>query len=352
MCSPDQGYKSLHPSVQQFYRMFKRNIIQISAKSGNLFHEITTDSGKLCFYLKYWFYDWIISKNIEEEKIAQLLNLWDKQKKVVCTECDCEFFVRKLLEINKLKKFYDFYLFSEKFRDVQSMNNEINDKEYCNHLKNAMAEHSHLKTMNYSKNPKYREEIFSYIIPYVKTDNYSLIYCDENKSVEEDGVGLGGDGVRVGGDKVVGVTDRVGGNRDEVGGIKEEEEGEPYEEDSKDLHASPDFALKDEGPVPGSSFSLSDDGELTDPINLGTDSTDNKSSTGSIVSASSLGIIGISFLLYKFTPFRSWIDPRIRKTKDNLINQNQVYNELQYHEHNYDPTDMDFNRYNIAYQPK
>ncbi|KMZ83363.1 hypothetical protein PVBG_06208 [Plasmodium vivax Brazil I] len=287
-------------------KRFKRNIKRISAESNNPFHDISPDNRKLCFYLKYWFYDWIISENIDNEKITQILKLWDRQKNVVCTKCDCEFSLRRRSEINELKKFYDFYLFTEAYSDDQSMITEIYNKEYCNYLKNATVQHSHLKTMDYSRNREYHREILTYILPYVKIDNYSSIYCDEKKSVEEDGVslggvgvGLGGDGVGLGGDKVVGVTDRVGGNRDEVGGIKEEEEGEPYEEDSKDLHASPDFALKDEGPVPGSSFSLSDDGELTDPINLGTDSTDNKSSTGSIVSASSLGIIGISFLLYK-----------------------------------------------------
>ncbi|KMZ76814.1 hypothetical protein PVIIG_06411 [Plasmodium vivax India VII] len=294
--------------------MFERNIKRISAESDNPFHDITEESGKLCFYLKYWFYDWIISKNIEKEQITELLNLWDEQKDLECTKCDCEFFVRELLEINKLKKFYDFYLFSEAFSDDQSMNKEIYDKEYCNYLKDAKAEHSLLETLNYSKNPEYFKEIFSYIKPYVNLDNYSLIYCDDYNSSEEDGVSgpgddrvVGGDDRVVGGvDRVSGGPDRVGGNPDEVAGVQEVEEedeegdeGEPNEEDAEHLRALPDIALRYKGAVPGPHFRLSDDDGHADIPNSGTNSSDNKTSTGSIASASSLGIIGISFLLYK-----------------------------------------------------
>ncbi|SCA83665.1 VIR protein [Plasmodium vivax] len=91
------------------------------------------------------------------------------------------------------------------------------------------------------------------------------------------------------------------------------------------------------------------DGSNVQSIN---DSSDNVKSNGTIISASSVGTIGFLFLLYKFTPLRSVLDPRIRKTKSNLKNGVQGSNELQSQEYNFDPTDMDFNRYNIGYQSK
>ncbi|KMZ96056.1 hypothetical protein PVNG_05945 [Plasmodium vivax North Korean] len=54
------------------------------------------------------------------------------------------------------------------------------------------------------------------------------------------------------------------------------------------------------------------------------------------------------YFLYKnqFSPIRTWLDPRIRKTKSNLKNSVQGSDEAQQHDYNFDTTNMDFNRYN------
>ncbi|CAG9480126.1 unnamed protein product [Plasmodium vivax] len=80
------------------------------------------------------------------------------------------------------------------------------------------------------------------------------------------------------------------------------------------------------------------------------DSSDDGKSTGTIISTSSVGTVGFLFLLYKFTPLRSMLDPRIRKTRNNLMNGVQGTNELQSQDYDFYPQDAPFNRYNIGYQ--
>ncbi|SCA59776.1 Plasmodium vivax Vir protein, putative [Plasmodium vivax] len=85
---------------------------------------------------------------------------------------------------------------------------------------------------------------------------------------------------------------------------------------------------------------------------LGTSSEGNGSHIKTITSASMVGVPSIIFLLYKFTPIRTWIDPRIRKTKNVLRKGVNESNELQSNDYNFDHADMDINRYNIAYQSR
>ncbi|KMZ95057.1 hypothetical protein PVMG_05584 [Plasmodium vivax Mauritania I] len=65
-----------------------------------------------------------------------------------------------------------------------------------------------------------------------------------------------------------------------------------------------------------------------------------------------LVIIQLLILQMRFTPLRSMLDPRIRNTKKNLINRVQGSKELQSQNFDFDPTDMDFNRYSIGYQSR
>ncbi|SCA60327.1 Plasmodium vivax Vir protein, putative [Plasmodium vivax] len=85
---------------------------------------------------------------------------------------------------------------------------------------------------------------------------------------------------------------------------------------------------------------------------LDTGSDGNGSSMKTITSASLVGVPSIIFLLYKFSPVRTWLDPRIRKTKSELMNSVQGSNELQSHDYNFDTTNMDFNRFNVGYQSR
>ncbi|SCA60575.1 Plasmodium vivax Vir protein, putative [Plasmodium vivax] len=80
------------------------------------------------------------------------------------------------------------------------------------------------------------------------------------------------------------------------------------------------------------------------------DSSKDGKSTGTIISASSVGTVGFLFLLYKFTPLRSMLDPRIRKTRNNLMNGVQGSHELQSQDYDLYSQDAPFNRYNIGYQ--
>ncbi|SCA83570.1 Plasmodium vivax Vir protein, putative [Plasmodium vivax] len=78
----------------------------------------------------------------------------------------------------------------------------------------------------------------------------------------------------------------------------------------------------------------------------------NGSSNGTIIPISLVGTFCSLFLLYKFTPIRSMIDPRIRKTKKTLENPMQRSDELNPHDHNDYFTIVDINRYNVGYQSR
>ncbi|GAB69458.1 hypothetical protein PCYB_002070 [Plasmodium cynomolgi strain B] len=214
------------------------------------------------------------------------------------------------------------------------MNNVISNKEYCNYIDVSMKEYNlHQKNCEIENNSSICNEIIKYIIPHLKIRDDFIIKCDT------------------------------------------EEASDTNTHNDQDLQHSPE-----QNPE-----------SVTDL--LVPDSSNDGKSTRAIISASFAGTVGFLFLLYKvieeilinikiiecffkmgttlgffnyssyfsnvlfffkyqFTPLRSMLDPVIRKTKKNLMNSVQGSNELKSQDNDFYPTDMDLNRYNIAYQSR
>ncbi|SCA60341.1 Plasmodium vivax Vir protein, putative [Plasmodium vivax] len=321
-CSSDNSYGSISPSLLDLYKKFERNITSIWGESSYAYNHIENNKIKLCIYLKYWLYDQLIESKVNKDDFTKFFNLWDKQKKEKCSACECEFPIKEFSEIQQIKKIYDFFLFLDSYKDKEKIINVISNKEYCKYIDAS-------KSLYYLYQMKCEKSNNLLLSHYV--DRLSPIGRPEE-------------------------NDRV-----------DQEEGE---EDTEGDHPPPrpltnSFAIPPlDGPhiISSSSFISTDDavGQHLQPTQeenaegvtdlLAPDSSYDGKSTGTIISASSVGTVGFLFLLYKFTPLRSMLDPRIRKTRNNLMNGVQGSHELQSQDYDLYSQDAPFNRYNIGYQ--
>ncbi|SCA60566.1 Plasmodium vivax Vir protein, putative [Plasmodium vivax] len=244
---------------------------------------------------------------------------------------------------------YDYFLFLNAYKDTTTINNNIADKYYCKYIENAKAVYSSFPLIFENRNTENCQEFEKYIAPYiVEVDDTSilcktdLIYNPDQKDSENLKEALlkielhkirepvnDPDEIEAQGDTHQEAKARVGDRA-------------PFLPLQKEVHASRE--------VSSNGLPIGENG-MINPI-LDTNSPENGSPIKTITSASLVGIPSIIFLLYKFSPIRTWLDPRIRKTKSELMNSVQGSNELQSHDYNFDTTNMDFNRFNVGYQSR
>ncbi|GAB69533.1 CYIR protein, partial [Plasmodium cynomolgi strain B] len=183
--------ESLDSFPYEFYIKLERNLKLIPKISDESIEERSKDKNKLCFYLKYWFYDQVITKGIKNTQITQLLKIWQQNKIKKCTECECELDVKSLNDINGLKKIYDYYLFLELYKDKNIMSHNIYNKDYCKYLEDARASYKLLYISRCSKNNandvyKYCNEFIKHIMPYDDIDMEFSISCEADNITEEE----------------------------------------------------------------------------------------------------------------------------------------------------------------------
>ncbi|KMZ97265.1 variable surface protein Vir21 [Plasmodium vivax North Korean] len=188
-CDSFNGDESLDSSLHEFYKKLERNSKRIPTLSDELTGNISLRMHKLCFYLKYWFYDQVITKKIEKTQVIQLLNTWEQNKREKRFECDCELDVKSLSNIEGLKQYYDYYLFLEAYENTSTMIQEIYYKEYCKYLQNARVSYLLFTTICSNKDDddvdEYCNEFIKYIMQHVNIDEKSLISCLADESTEE-----------------------------------------------------------------------------------------------------------------------------------------------------------------------
>ncbi|KMZ76898.1 hypothetical protein PVIIG_05826 [Plasmodium vivax India VII] len=346
------------------------------------------DEGKLCFYLKYWLYDQIVDKKIDSE-ISQFWELWKSLKTENCQKCTCEFEIEKISDIKKLKTIYDYILFKDTYDNEEKINAAISKRKFCPYINEARILYLFKKPPCTKETDKFCNEIKKYIIPHLKTKDDYIITCDPDEEsntyphngdvsygtqIEEHGKrrvtlagqeldlgartalrGLGpveGEGASARGEGRGAGGEKVDKNEEDNVGMKDNERN--IESQMRDNKLPPLTFIQLKGGSSDSALSRKTyEGDMSDadPYSI-PDSTENGNSNGTIISASGVRLTGFLFLLYKFTPIRTWIDPRIRKTKKDLRSGVNESNELQPHDYNFDHADMDINRYNIAYQSR
>ncbi|SBT55114.1 PIR Superfamily Protein [Plasmodium ovale wallikeri] len=305
LCSSDQSYKSLDSSVQELYKKLVSNLKRISNYEDNSFREEIEDKNKMCTYLKYWYYEQLITKNISDINISKIIEVWDKEKQSF-PMCTCELYIKKLSDIKALKKIYDYFLFYELYKDINTIKNNVFDKPYCKYLEDV---NRYLYTMlemdcETKENSPYCKELKKYIKNYIKVDNSSEFSCTKDESLAElHPPTLGEDGLR--------------GKAKEMPALNQGTTRTEHE-------AHIDVRI--------------DAGEY------------DKSAISAAVSFSCVGIFVILFLLYKFTPIISYLQPWMRRSKRMIKNVNGEFNPLLSHESEMEQKYLDNYEYNIIYQ--
>ncbi|KMZ83407.1 hypothetical protein PVBG_06049 [Plasmodium vivax Brazil I] len=180
-CEPDISYDHINKQHIELYKKFERNLKLINYNTEN-YKSYEENKDKLCFYLKYWFYDQLIVNKFTDAEIAQFLELWNKRKEQKCDNCQCEFNVKKLDEIKILKNVYDYFLFLQAYKDTSGISSKISKKSYCNYVALGNTKRTIYEDSCKLKKIPFCEEFKKYIQKYVKLNENSSILCDEDTS--------------------------------------------------------------------------------------------------------------------------------------------------------------------------
>ncbi|KMZ95102.1 hypothetical protein PVMG_05974 [Plasmodium vivax Mauritania I] len=264
------------------------NITSISNESIDAYKHIEKNKSKLCIYLKYWLYDQLIKRQVNQDDFTKFFNLWNERKAVKCSECECEFPIKEFSEIEQIKKIYDFFLFWDSYKDKKKLINEISNKEYCEYINDSkILYYSYQMMCDNGKDSLLCNEFNKYINPNLEIDDDFYIICNKELSDRDDWP-----------DENL-VRSLLLGRREE------KDDRVDQEEEEKDTGRDPPPHF----PSP-SSFSSTDD--VVQDLQPGheqnaqgvtdlqvPDSSDDGKSTGTIISTSSVGTVGFLFLLYK-----------------------------------------------------
>ncbi|SBT74391.1 PIR protein [Plasmodium ovale] len=306
LCSSDESHKSLNISIQEVYKKLISNLKRISRNNGQIYDEITSDKNELYTYLKYWFYDHIIKKDITDSQINEILTVWNKEKIQNFAECKCEFNIKSSSLIKQIKKIYDYSLFYEKYKDARSTNEKIYNSKYCKYLDGVNIHYTMLEeSCTTTPNKLECKEFNNYIKNYIKVDNSLTISCPEEASLDDRSPGARSPVITLHGDE----AEKRGLSRS-TGEI--------------------------EGGVP-EGFEIM--GEEED-----------KSVISGIVSFSLVGAFLILFFFYKFTPILSYLRSRTQRKKGMRTNVNAIFNEFIMDESKFEQMDSDDRGYNVTYQ--
>ncbi|VUZ99700.1 PIR protein [Plasmodium vivax] len=380
-CSQVAKLDTLPSHLRELYRKFERNLILIWDDKKKAYDYWETDKNALCSYLKYWIYDQLISKDVSQDNFLQFFNLWNARKNEKCSNCECEFNIKHFSQVKMLKKAYDYSLFLKAYKKTAKINKQIYNMNYCRYVEDAKAIYTLLGDTCEKSTAENCKEFNKYVLPYVKyKDSGRYKFVEENEDTEVDEDAEKGEDDSAISCKVHLTTDpdiEEGHRRakeiiKELDALKEktQEENDQLEGAEEDADLVPEARGDDTQRVqtqrdlllslrledPSAGHVLHDTLPVPEPsmisTGLDTGSDGNGSSMKTITSASLVGVPSIIFLLYKFSPVRTWLDPRIRKTKSDLRNSIQGSNELQSHDYNFDTTNMDFNRINVGYQSR
>ncbi|KMZ76642.1 hypothetical protein PVIIG_06269 [Plasmodium vivax India VII] len=187
-CSRDTNLVTLPPRLWELYRKFERNLTLMWDDKKEVYDDWETDKKKLCFYLKYWIYDRLISEQITDDHFSKFFKLWNDRKITKCSNCDCEFKIKSFSEVKQLKKTYDYSLFLREYKKTSKINKQISNKNYCKYISEAKVVYSFFE-QNCKKNSKeYCKEFKEYLLPYINDEvsgTYEDIEGDEDTEEEE-----------------------------------------------------------------------------------------------------------------------------------------------------------------------
>ncbi|SBT55730.1 PIR Superfamily Protein [Plasmodium ovale wallikeri] len=297
-CFLDQYQAILNPSLKIFISKLVNNLKRIGNEEKMNLLEIDNKENQVCTYFKYWFLDQILDKGFNDDHIEKLFEKLD-EKKGNFVKANCEFYPMKLYDIMIMKKIYNYYAFYHAYNGEQEkIIREISKSKYCENIKNGII-YSDYYDSTCSRSPYNNKGICKEFNNYIKNH----IKFEKNK----------------------------------LSSIKCAADQSPLIED-KQLE-----------------YKISDDKQLTESEDAEIDSqtTEDSGLTGSsmatVLPVSFVGTFSVLFLLYKFTPFRSFLNPQIQRMKSLWKNEDQEANELLINNYETEDSDTENKEYNITY---
>ncbi|CAI7718290.1 PIR protein [Plasmodium vivax] len=102
------------------------------------FKYLSKKGNKICIYLKYWFYDQLLSENINDDGIDKFFSAWESTAQGYKHDLiGCEIYKMNLNEIKETKLLYDYFLLHEGYNNDDLVNHKIYVSPYCQYLKEA-----------------------------------------------------------------------------------------------------------------------------------------------------------------------------------------------------------------------
>ncbi|KMZ95686.1 hypothetical protein PVMG_05830 [Plasmodium vivax Mauritania I] len=157
------------------YKKLWNNLYRLS-KYTEYFSNIQEKNDKICAYLKFWFYDRILSENVKAVDINTFLARWEEFKKHVfqSNDCPCDFFPIKLKEIKEIKQLYDYMVFHEDLKLEGDIHEKMCNGINLNLLKESIGIYiQKVVECGCDNNSAYCKEFNEYIKKHVNED---LIY--------------------------------------------------------------------------------------------------------------------------------------------------------------------------------
>ncbi|SBT57279.1 PIR Superfamily Protein [Plasmodium ovale wallikeri] len=297
-CPLDQykGISSL--SLKMFISKVLTNLIRISYNKIITFREINFDEEQICTNFKYWFLDYILYREYNDTDIEELFQKMD-EKKENFVKANCEFYTMKLNEIKIMKRIYDYYAFYHTYVGKhEKIIEKISNSPYCEKIKSGIlySDYYHTTcTQSHYSDKSLCKEFNNYIKNHIdfEKDKLSSIKC-------------------------------VGDQRS----LFEDEQLEYEFSENKQLPESEGAEV---------------DSQTTEDSGL------TGSSMATVLPVSFVGTFSVLFLLYKFTPFRSFLHPQIQRMNNLWKNEDQETEELLINNYETEDFDSENKEYNITY---
>ncbi|SBT02154.1 PIR Superfamily Protein [Plasmodium ovale curtisi] len=288
VCNEEDEYSSVDNSVKDLYKNLVCNLKILKDNSSHYFHGLNSDKKKRCLYLRYWFYDRVVSKKYGFSEVNKYFETWDKIGKDISEECECKFVKIGRNEIYKLKQMYDAILLygkKDKFEKLSKL-------KYCYNIRNYYIVYGLQEGMCSENDDAFCNEIKEYIKEYVDENVLDSLSCTTAKEVIE---------------------------------LTEEE------------RKTVEWLLRVNPLGP----------KGQDEASSGMQGSSSHTVIG--IFASAFGLFLLSLILYKFTPFGPWISPRMKNYQrmwNKIIGKN--YGSLLDNSES-QQIESDNIRYNIAY---
>ncbi|SBT02662.1 PIR Superfamily Protein [Plasmodium ovale curtisi] len=284
--------------LKMFISKVLTNLIRISNNKINFFQGIDFDENQVCAYFKYWFLDYILYREFKDNDIEILFQKLGEEKENF-VKADCEFYTMKLNEIKIMKKVYDYYAFYHAYKgEHEKMIEGISKSKYCEYIKSGILYSDYYNstcTKSHYSDKSLCKEFNNYIRNHIKFEinKLSSIKCVADQS--------------------------------------------PLIED-KQL----EYKFSEDKQLPESQDTVVDSQTSEGPGLTG-------SSMSTVLSVSFVGTFFVLFLLYKFTPFSSFLRPQIQRMKRLWKNEKQETKELLINNYETEDSDSENKGYNITY---